>query len=83
MSLRLPFAVLLSLGGALSLHAQSASLIGTYTFQNTLNASQGGVPALTAANPRGANAFVTDTVLGQPRTVYEMSSLNPGQNAGL
>ncbi len=83
MSLRLPFAVLLSLGGALSLHAQSASLIGTYTFQNTLNASQGGTPALTATNPRGANAFVTDTVLGQPRTVYEMSSLNPGQNAGL
>lgn len=68
---------------ALQLPAQTASLVGTYTFQNSLNANQGGVAALVASNPRSANAFVTDTVLGQSRTVYEMSSAQPNQNAGL
>lgn len=68
---------------ALSLQAQSASLVGTYTFQNTLNAAQGGAPALSAVNPRGTNSYPTDTVYGQQRTVYELSSVQPNQNAGL
>lgn len=71
------------LWAAASVHAQSASLVATYTFQNTLSARQSSAPALVAANPRGTNSFLTDTVLGQQRTVYELSSLNPTQNAGL
>lgn len=66
-----------------ALYSQSASLVATYNFQNTLNAAQSSAPALTAVNPRGTNSFLTDTVLGQQRTVYDMQSLNPGQNAGL
>jgi uncharacterized protein (TIGR03437 family) len=69
--------------GALPLLGQTASLVGSYTFQNSLAATQGGAPALTAANPRDANAFVMDTVLGQQRMVYQMSSQRPAQNAGL
>jgi uncharacterized protein (TIGR03437 family) len=67
----------------ISANAQSASLVATYNFQNTLNATQSSAPALTAVNPRNTNSFLTDTVLGQQRTVYELSSLNPSQNAGL
>ena len=66
-----------------ALYSQSASLVATYNFQNTLNAAQPSAPALTAVNPRGTNSFLTDTVLGQQRTVYDLQSLNPGQNAGL
>lgn len=73
----------LALISVVGVSAQTASLVGTYTFQNSLNANQGGVAPLVAANPVGTNAFVTDTVLGQSRTVYEMVSAQPGQNAGL
>jgi uncharacterized protein (TIGR03437 family) len=66
-----------------TLFAQSAALVATYNFENTLNATQASAPALMAVNPRGTNSFLTDTVLGQQRTVYDMQSLNPGQNAGL
>ncbi|MCX6611542.1 MAG: hypothetical protein NTW74_11905 [Acidobacteria bacterium] len=66
-----------------ALYSQSAALVATYNFQNSLNAAQSSAPALTAVNPRGTNSFLTDTVLGQQRTVYDMQSLNPGQNAGL
>jgi uncharacterized protein (TIGR03437 family) len=62
--------------------AQTASLVATYNFQNTLSPVQGGA-ALTAANPRNMNQFVTDTVGGQSRTVYELSSALPNLNAGL
>jgi uncharacterized protein (TIGR03437 family) len=61
---------------------QTASLVSTFNFQNTLTSTQGGA-ALTAANPRNLNQFVTDTVAGQSRTVYELSSALPNLNAGL
>lgn len=67
---------------AASLWGQQASLVATYRFQNSLAASQSGVPALTAQDPLGQNAFLTDTVLGQPRTVYQLASRNPTANAG-
>lgn len=56
--------------------AQPAA-VASYMFQNSL------APGLTAVDPRAANRYVTDQVLGQTRTVYEMSSVTPNQNAGL
>ncbi|MBM3760292.1 MAG: hypothetical protein FJW36_08605, partial [Acidobacteria bacterium] len=75
--------IFLALVSVAAVSAQTASLVGTYTFQNSLNANQGGVAPLVAANPVGTNSFLTDMVLGQSRTVYEMVSAQPNQNAGL
>lgn len=69
-------------GFTAQLRAQSASRVGSYTFQNTLSASQGGSPALIATDPQSRNAFLTDTVLGQPRTVYQFVGTGTEQ-AGL
>jgi uncharacterized protein (TIGR03437 family) len=68
---------------SVTLFAQSASLVATYNFQNSLNPVQSAAPALVATDPRNANSFLTDTVLGQQRTVLELSSQLPNQNAGL
>lgn len=68
--------------GTASLFAQSAALVATYNFQNSVNGSQGAAPALNVLNPTGTNGFVTDTVLGQPRTVLQLASARPNQNAG-
>jgi uncharacterized protein (TIGR03437 family) len=55
--------------------AQPASLVATYPFENSLAALQPGAPALLAVNPDTGNAFVSDTVLGQTRTVYQLAGL--------
>lgn len=55
--------------------AQPASLVATYPFENSLAALQPGAPALLAVNPDHDSAFVTDTVLGQTRTVYQVAGL--------
>lgn len=62
-------------------YAQSASLTAAWTFQNTLNPVVGSA-SLTAVDPLNRGAFVTDTVLGTQRTVYQFSGL-PTEQAGL
>ena len=58
--------------------AQNAVQVSGYFFQNTLNPQRAGSAALTASNPSGNNRFVTDTVFGQGRTVYDVTgSANP------
>lgn len=64
--------------------ATAATVAATYLFQNTLAASQGGAPALTAVDPLAASGFVTDTVFGDSRQVWEFSgSSTPANQAGL
>ncbi|HXC39598.1 MAG TPA: PEP-CTERM sorting domain-containing protein [Burkholderiales bacterium] len=59
--------------------------VATWDFNNTLNANQSGAPALTAIDPLGQNSFVTDTVFGLTRTVYQYSGTQfpPSLQAGL
>jgi hypothetical protein len=65
--------------------AHAAALNATYLFNSTLAAQEGGVPALTATDPLASNAFESDTVFGQTRTVYHFvgNASPPGQQAGL
>ena len=57
--------------------------VSGYFFQNTLNPQRVGSAALTASNPSGNNRFVTDTVFGQARTVYDVTgSANPRSAQG-
>lgn len=58
----------IALGGGA---AQAAQLVASYTFDNTFAADTVGAPALT---PLNGGSFITDTVFGQSRTVYERSS---------
>ena len=58
--------------------AQNAVQVSNYLFQGNLNPQRSGSAPLTAANPGGNNRFVSDTVFGQVRTVYEITgSANP------
>ena len=59
--------------------------VATWEFNGTLAANEGGAPALTAINPLGTNAFVTDTVFGVNRTVYQFNGNNfpVNQQAGV
>jgi uncharacterized protein (TIGR03437 family) len=61
--------------------AQSASLTAAWTFQNTLNPVVGNA-TLVAVDPLNRGSYVTDTVLGTQRTVYQFSGL-PTEQAGL
>jgi hypothetical protein len=47
--------------------------VATYTFDNTLNAQQGGVAALTAVDPLGTSGFTTATVFGNSQTVWNFN----------
>lgn len=62
--------------------ASAATLKAEYQFDNSLSSSQSGAPVLVAANPYGSNVFLTDTVLGQSRTVYATNGTTATQ-AGL
>jgi len=53
--------------------AQDAVQVSSYLFQNNLNPQRAGSAALTASNPSGNNKFITDTVFGQLRTVYDIT----------
>jgi hypothetical protein len=68
MTLFRPTSIFVCLGVAL-IPAQ-ASLVATYTFNNTLAAQQAGVAALTAVNPLGTSGFQTSTVFGNLQTTY-------------
>ena len=63
---------MLVVGATVAGFSQSASLTATYTFQNTLN-SAGGGPALQGDDPLNRGSYLTDTVLGSQRTVYQFS----------
>src|SRR5258706_1110991 len=63
---------LLILSSAVS-HAQNAVQVSNYLFQGNLIPQRTGSAALTASNPSGNNRFVTDTVFGQVRTVYDVT----------
>ncbi len=76
----LRFAILLGAANAAAF-AQSASLTAAWTFQNTLNPVVGNA-ALVAVDPLNRASFVTDTVLGAQRTVYQFSG-QPSEQAGL
>lgn len=58
--------------------------VATFLFQGNLNAQQGGVSALSAVDPSGVAGFVSDTVLGNTRTVYSFGgSTTPNLQGGL
>lgn len=63
---------LIVVSAALS-QAQNAVQVSNYLFQGTLNPQRTGSAPLTASNPSGNNRFVTDTVFGQTRTVYDIT----------
>jgi hypothetical protein len=76
------------LGGMLATaSAARADLIpvASYGFQNTFAADQSGVPALTAVDPLGTSKFVTDTLYGQTRQVYNFTgqASPPANQSGL
>jgi hypothetical protein len=77
--MRSAFVALLFTGAALG------SPVATYTFNNTLNAQQGGVASLTAVDPLSASGFTTATVFGSSRTVYHFDGLSspPSDQGGL
>ncbi len=52
--------------------AQNAVQVSNYLFQDTLNPQRAGSAALIASNESGNNRFITDTVFGQTRKVYDM-----------
>jgi len=78
-----------SLGMALtSLSARAQTLIGDYTFDNTLNnniTGSGAAPALTATDPQGTSDFGTATVFGTTHAVYNFNgnAVPVDQQAGL
>ncbi len=52
--------------------AQNAVQVSNYLFQGTLNPQRSGSAPLTPSNASGNNRFITDTVFGQTRTVYDI-----------
>lgn len=62
--------------------ASAATLKAEYQFANSFASGQSGAPALVAADPYGTNAFLSDTVFGQSRTVYATNGTGATQ-AGL
>jgi hypothetical protein len=56
--------------------ASGASLVATYAFNNSLTATQGGAPALTAVDPDSASGFTISTVYGSTRSVYQWTAGN-------
>lgn len=58
--------------------------VATYEFNNTLDANEAGVAALTAIDPLLQNAFITDAVFGETKTVYAFNgTTTPSQQAGV
>lgn len=58
--------------------------VASYQFNNNLNAVETGVPALTAIDPLNQSQFITDTVFGESRPVYEFKgNIKSIENAGL
>ena len=81
--LRFIFATaLLGLGVA---SAQAATLVASYSFNDTLAANQAGKPSLVSVDPLGLNSFETAVVNGASQRVFHWngSGATPTNNAGL
>lgn len=65
--------------------AHAASLVASYSFNDTLAADQAALPALVSINPLGLNGFETAVVKGQSQRVFRWSGdgLSSQDNAGL
>lgn len=63
----------------------AATLVATYSFDDTLNADFGPAPALTSIDPLGANGFETAVVHGTSQRVFRWSGdgSSPALHAGL
>jgi hypothetical protein len=59
--------------------------VATYQFENNFLAEEGGAPAIIPVDPALASNFVTDTVFGSSRTVWEFDGFAgpPTSQAGL
>jgi len=66
---------------ATSAHA-TATLQAQYLFDNNLNSNVAGAPDLIATDPSSTSAFVTDTVYGDSRTVYQFNGTSTPSNQG-
>jgi hypothetical protein len=66
-------------------NAQAQTLVADYTFNNNLNSSVAGAPALTAVDPLSSSGFGTANVFGQNQTVYNFvgNASPPSDQAGL
>lgn len=53
--------------------AQNAVQVSNYLFQGNFNPQRSGSAALVPTDPSGNSRFVTDTVFGQERTVYQVT----------
>jgi len=73
----------LFLGSTLTVNA--ATLVATYTFNDTLAGFGTSAPTLVSIDPLGLNAFETAIVNGQSQRVFHWNGdgSNPAQNAGL
>ena len=54
----------------------TVSPVATYSFNNTFSAQEPGVASLNEVNPLGTNGFLSDTVFGETRTVYQFNGNN-------
>jgi hypothetical protein len=65
--------------------AAHASLVATYTFNDTLAAQQPGVAALTAVDPLGTSGFQSATVFGNLQNTYHFdgAATPPADQGGL
>lgn len=68
-----------------ALRMTAATPVATYQLQGTFLPDQPSAPSLVGVDPRGVSQFVTDTVLGQSRTVWAFNGANSpvDQQAGL
>jgi hypothetical protein len=64
------------------LPASAATLVGSYGFDNNLNSSEAGGPALSLIDPTGKSGFATDTVFGTSRTVFNFNGSNATASQG-
>ncbi len=60
--------------------AQNAVQVSNYLFQGTLNPQRAGSAPLAASNASGNNRFITDSVFGQTRTVYDTQIMHSRQS---
>jgi uncharacterized protein (TIGR03437 family) len=64
--------------------AQPAAVqVASYYFQNNFNAQRGAAEPITPVDPTNTSRFITDTVFGQSRTVYDIREApTPRDNQG-
>jgi uncharacterized protein (TIGR03437 family) len=61
--------------------AQPAVQVASYFFQNNFNAQRASAEPITPVDPAGTSRFITDSVFGQPRTVYDIRDSPSPRNA--